>query len=146
MTKINNIDFIILQPEDPTVVGFRDLVDTRKDEITGIDPESPWSETSLLAAEQSYIQLSESEADHMKALYEAFLGEGLVRLYGGNWVRLTAHVEESKPSHGYGIHYGSTDHVDVVTSLLPLARRIATGSHWAALYASTAQFLNRRAI
>jgi hypothetical protein len=143
MTEINDVNFDILQSDDPTVIRFRDLVDTRKDEITGIDPESPWSEASLLAAEQAYVQLSESEADHAKALYEAFLGEGLVRLHGGNWVRLIAYGEESEPSHGYGIHHGLTGHVDVVTSLLPLARRVATGSHWAAVYASTAQLLDQ---
>lgn len=143
MTEINDVDFVTLQPDDPTVVGFRDLFDTRKDEIMGIDLKSPWSEASLLAAEQAYVQLPESEANHVKTLYEAFLGEGLVRLHGGNWVRLTAYLEGNESSHGYGIHYNPTGHVDVVTSLLPLARCIATGSHWAATYTSTAQLLEQ---
>lgn len=76
MTEINDVDFVILQPDDPTVVRFRDLFDTRKDEIMGIDLKSPWSEASLLAAEQAYVQLSESEVNHVKTLYEASLVKG----------------------------------------------------------------------
>lgn len=63
-------------------------------------------------------------------------------LYGGSWVRLRAHARSGEPSYGYGIHHDITDHIDVVTSLPPLARRLGTGSHWATIYASTATMLD----
>ena len=139
---LNNDDFVILPPDHPTVVGFRDLIDTHRTEIPGIDQETPWSEASLLAAEQAYVQFSDTEAEQTRTLYEAFLGEGLVRLYGGSWGRLRAHARSGEPSYGYGIHHDITDHIDVVTSLPPLARRLGTGSHWATIYTSTATMLD----
>ena len=139
---LNNDDFVILPPDHPTAVGFRDLIDTHRTEILGIDQETPWSEASLLAAEQAYVQFSDTEAERTRTLYEAFLGEGLVRLYGGSWVRLRAHAGSGEPSYGYGIHHDITDHIDVVTSLPPLARRLRTGSHWATIYTSTATMLD----
>lgn|GEM_PF-1026324 len=136
---LNNDDFVILPHDHPTVVGFRDLTDTHGAEIPGIDQETPWSEASLLAAEQAYARFSDAEADRTRALHEAFLGEGLVRLHGGSWVKLRAHTKSGEPSHGYGIHHEITDHIDVVTSLPSLARRLGTGSHWAVIYTSTAK-------
>lgn len=139
---LNNDDFVILPHDHPTAVGFRDLTDTHGAEIPGIDQETPWSEASLLAAEQAYARFSDAEADRTRALYEAFLGEGLVRLHGGSWVKLRAHTKSGEPSHGYGIHHEITDHIDVVTSLPSLARRLGTGSHWAVIYTSTAKMLD----
>lgn len=139
---LNNDDFVILPHDHPTVVSFRNLTDTHRAKIPGIDQETPWSKASLLAAEQAYVQLSDAEADRARALYEAFLAEGLVRLHGGSWVKLRAHAKSGEPSHGYGIHHAIIDHIDVVTSLSSLARRLGTGSHWAAIYTSTAKMLD----
>lgn len=57
-------------------------------------------------------------------------------------MKLRAHTKSGEPSHGYGIHHEITDHIDVVTSLPSLARRLGTGSHWAVIYTSTAKMLD----
>jgi len=86
---LNNDDFVILPHDHPTVVGFRDLTDTHGAEIPGIDQETPWSEASLLAAEQAYARFSDAEADRTRARTKATKPPGLNLFepcWSGAWV------------------------------------------------------------
>lgn len=75
-------------------------------------------------------------------LYLFFLGEGLVRSFRGSWVRLSTDMigmEVVDEPVAYGVVYPTSGegHVDVVSSLLPLARTFNSGKYRASIFSTT---------
>ena len=105
-----------------------------------MDRSDPWNPDSLNAIEQNMLEtwssVDESPTD-IHTQYEAFLGEGLQRRFGGSWVKLEPELlgdaSDSTPS-GLGIKYEETDTIDVIDSLLPFAYRTGTGTWWSSSF------------
>lgn len=114
-----------------------------------MDTDDPWSEVSLNAIERSMLDSWEIAADippNLTEQYEAFLGEGLARRFGGEWVILSPEMvgntsETAAP--GLGIAYSGFDGVDVVSSLVPFAYRVGTGTWWSSSFNVTTQLSQR---
>lgn len=110
-----------------------------------IDRADPWSLVSLNGIEQNMLE-TWSSFDDIPAdrctQYEAFLGEGLRRRFGGVWVKLEPELlgdASGDASSGLGIKYPKFDAIDVVSSLIPFAYRTGTGTWWSSSFHITEQ-------
>jgi len=119
------------------------------DAFSMIDRANPWSPPSLNAVEKNMLDKWGSIDEipiALKSKYEAFLGEGLRRRFGGVWVKLEPEMigdtSGNAPS-GLGIKYPESGTIDVVSSLLPLAFHAGTGVWWSSSFQVTEHFANK---
>lgn len=127
----------------------------RMEVFSPLDLAAPWSANSLNGLEGGMLERWASLDDLPDAVveqYEMFLGEGLRRLFGGSWVRLEASLVEGavlgvggeeRGSTGWGIDYGDDRGIDVVSSLLPTAFHLRTGTWWSSTFEVTASLPRR---
>ncbi|MCT1608075.1 hypothetical protein M3B43_12315 [Nesterenkonia massiliensis] len=117
--------------------------------LPGASTGDPWDTKHLNRLEQAFLTTVGDEdtdmmSEDLRAGYEMFLGEGLVRLFGGEWVFLPAEMlggEGATP--GLGVQYPGAEHLDVVTSMLPLALKFRTGRWWSSAFITTSELLGR---
>ncbi|AXR74354.1 MULTISPECIES: hypothetical protein [Auritidibacter] len=128
----------------------RQFINTQKyiEVLPAAPEENPWAPASLNRMEVAFLESWGNRpndlSSEMRTYYEWFLGEGLVRLFGGTWVYLPGHLINAKETEGgYGVQYDGAEHIDVVTSLLPMALDVSQGSWWSATFRITAQQLER---
>lgn len=132
-----------LPPEDPWVRRMAELLEEACRSLPGVSQEVPWSKESLDAAEQAFLDRQQHLDPFDEELYIAFLGGGLIRLYGGYWVSLKAASPNGDTERGYGISYDGAEHTDVVSSMTTIAELFGTGTHWSTSYATTKQLLQK---
>lgn len=112
-----------------------------------VDWSNPWNSSSLNALElrmhKTWAAADDIPID-LVAQYEAFLGEGLRRRFGGIWIRLEPAMLGEMPGvskPGWGIAYPNSEMTDVVSSLLPFAYRAGTGTWWSSTFHITEQMV-----
>lgn len=127
---------------DLDLVAWTDRCSRILDEVAhcehfaSMDPEAPWSASSLDAVESMMLSTWTSPGDlpgAAKDLYEAYLGEGLRRRVDGSWVLLEPSIlghSADDAELGRGISDPDSGSVDVISSLVPLAYRARTGTWW----------------
>lgn len=115
-----------------------------------LDAAEPWSPPSLNAIEQHMLETWSTFDDvptGVREQYESFLGEGLIRRFGGVWVRLHPELLGKSPEHypsALGIKYPESEAIDVVSSLLPFAYRTGTGTWWSSNFHMTHKLARAR--
>lgn len=110
--------------------------------IPGVDARDPWSQESLKAAESEFLRrfgtgVEVGAMTHRD--YQQFLGEGLVKTFGGEWVKLSGDLL-GNPEFGeaHAIRYHDVEHLDVTDSMLEISLEERTGRHWADLFKTNA--------
>ncbi|EWS81372.1 hypothetical protein BF93_17190 [Brachybacterium phenoliresistens] len=117
-----------------------------------LDADDPWSSPSLDALEQQMLATWASAGDvpaDQAAQYEAFLGEGLRRRFGGSWTLLPPSLlgeAAGDAACGLGIASPDGESIDVVSSLVPQAYRAGTGTWWSTCYRAHEEIPGDRAI
>lgn len=118
----------------------------RKEELLpGVSPTDPWSEESLNASEGLLIQKYPGFADlppEVHRRYEMYLGEGLVQVFQGSWVHLPSLPDDVDPEPGRGISYTTSDHIDVVSSMVPQAFALGAGRWWSGIFETTRSIIS----
>lgn len=120
------------------------LANSGLDQIPGLAPDAPWSLESLRRAERILLETPPSDLEgHIIKNYEQYLGEGLIRRFGGHWVLIAPEVVglDSDAPSARGVAFAGVEHVDVVDSLVHRALQLQTGDHWASVFETTETML-----
>lgn len=128
----------------------RQFIDEHKhiQEIPMVSAEEPWVSENLDQVEQLFLDQYGDRpyglSQQARSYYEMFLGEGLVRLFGGEWVYLPdTMIGATEKNTGLGIQYPHAEHLDVVSSMVPMALESKSGKWWSTIYLTTSQLLSQ---
>lgn len=115
--------------------------------IPGVSERNPWSQESLKDVESEFIRRfgdvgAVDVPESVRRDYQQFLGEGMVRTFGGEWVTLEGeYLGDADFGTGYCVRYDGMEHLDVTNSMLEMSLATRTGSYWAALFETNAMLL-----
>lgn len=126
-------------------VSARRFVDHDLTQITGVSLSSPWSDLSLCNVEKAFLEKFRGKKipPDVNIEYMYFLGEGLIRKFGGKWKILAGDsVGLPEVGQGYGVSYDTAEEfIDVISSMPSLAVAFGTGTHWLSIFSSTDKLL-----
>lgn len=136
----NNHELAFWREEVTKAIDSADMPET----IQGVDLAAPWSNASLEAIERSFVDRYSSQgelSDAVRLKYEQFLGEGIIRIFGGLWVILSDEFFGGGNSPTFAVVHNSDNSIYMPRNSVNFALEQSSGHFWKDEFESNRRYL-----